>query len=205
VTGDDGHKRCWWCDGDADYQRYHDQEWGIPVTHDQGLFEKVCLEGFQCGLSWLTILRRREAFREAFHHFDYARVARMNSRDVAGLLNDDSIIRHRGKIEATIANAKLAIETIQQHGSLAAFFWQFEPRKHTSPKTRGDVVATTDESARMSRELKRQGWKFVGPTTCYALMQAMGMVNDHLAGCDFHANVERLRSKLDRPILNTER
>ena len=185
ITGDDGLARCRWCAGDPLYERYHDQEWGSRVVDDQRLFEKICLEGFQCGLSWLTILKKREGFRRAFADFQLDVIAQWDHRQVDRLVNDAEIIRHRGKIEATLHNASRAIEMRQDEGSLSAFFWRYVPESSPMPRRHADLPAVTDESTRMSRELKKRGWKFVGPTTCYAFMQAMGMVNDHLVGCDF--------------------
>jgi DNA-3-methyladenine glycosylase I len=187
VRGDDGVIRCWWAASAADYGAYHDQEWGLPVTEDRRLFEKICLEGFQSGLSWLTILRKRENFRAAFAGFDIDRVARFGARDVRRLLGDAGIVRHRGKIESTINNAKQALALIEEYGSLSSFFWQFQPPVGERPKriVRRALLtmSTTPASIRLSKELKRRGWTFVGPTTVYAFMQAMGLVNDHLEGC----------------------
>ncbi|MEM6365812.1 MAG: DNA-3-methyladenine glycosylase I [Planctomycetota bacterium] len=192
-TGVDGAIRCAWCVGDPEYQRYHDEEWGRPVNDTTRLFEKICLEGFQAGLSWLTILKRRERLRDCFHRFDFHRVAKMTEADVQRLLSDATIIRHRGKIEATIHNASRAIDMERRPGGLKSFLWQFQPSRSTSYERFADVPAITPESKAMSRELKRAGWKFVGPTTCYALMQAMGMVNDHLVGCDWHSQMRQPR------------
>jgi DNA-3-methyladenine glycosylase I len=182
-------RRCWWCGTDPLYVRYHDEEWGRPVTDDRRLFEKICLEGFQSGLSWLTILRKREHFRQAFHDFEISRVARLTARDVTRLLADPGIVRHRGKIESTINNAKRAMELREEYGSLSAYFWRWEPAAATRPRriTRATLLtlATTPESAALSKDLKSRGWTFVGPTTCYAFMQAMGLVNDHVEECDF--------------------
>ena len=168
---------------------YHDEEWGRPTRDDRALFEKICLEGFQSGLSWLTILRKRENFRRAFARFDARRVARFTGRDVTRLLNDAGIVRHRGKIESTINNARCALELVDQFGSLAEFVWRFEPDAGLRPKKlTWDVLkamATTPESIALSKELRKRGWTFVGPTTMYAFMQAMGLVNDHLHGCAF--------------------
>ncbi|WP_208008701.1 DNA-3-methyladenine glycosylase I [Agromyces protaetiae] len=181
VVGDDGLARCRWGASDPEYRRYHDEEWGTPQHDDIRLFEKLCLEGFQAGLSWITILRRREAFREVFHGFDPARVAAMTEADVERLLGDARIIRHRGKIEATIQNARatLALEL-----PLHDLLWSFAPPPRVArPVHFGDVPAVTPESTAMSKELRKRGYRFVGPTTMYALMQACGMVDDHLAGC----------------------
>ena len=183
------HARCWWCGTDPLYVEYHDTEWGKPVTDDRRLFEKVCLEGFQAGLSWLTILRKRENFRRAFSAFDVDRVARYTSRDVTRLLEDEGIIRHRGKIESTINNAQRAIELREECGSLSNYFWRWEPNPATRPRriTREALMgmATSPESTALSKDLRKRGWTFVGPTTIYAFMQAMGLINDHVEDCDF--------------------
>ncbi len=187
VRGDDGLARCGWAAGTPDYAAYHDEEWGWPVHDDVRLFEKICLEGFQSGLSWLTILRKRENFRKAFADFDYRRVARFNRRSVERLLEDPGIVRHRGKIESTINNAKRALELEEEYGSLSAFFWEYRPPADERPRrmTKRALMklSKTPTSAALSKELKRRGWSFVGPTTLYAFMQAMGLVNDHLEGC----------------------
>jgi len=190
-----GVSRCFWCGDDPLYVAYHDSEWSIPVRDDTRLFEKLCLEGFQSGLSWLTILRKRENFRKAFHGFDIPTVAAFGKRDVNRLLKDAGIIRHRGKIESTINNANRALELIEECGSLANFVWRFEPDPKTRPK-KLDLAAlkamtTSPESTALSKGLKKRGWSFVGPTTCYAFMQAMGMVNDHLEGCHARPKVGR--------------
>jgi DNA-3-methyladenine glycosylase I len=190
VRGDDGVVRCAWGDSAPEYRGYHDTEWGRPVTDDVRLFEKLCLEGFQSGLSWLTILRKREAFRRAFAGFDFERVARYTERDVERLLGDASIIRHRGKIEATINNAQRAIEMVEAEGSISAFVWRYEPERERAPSRPSE----TAESRALAKELKRRGWRFVGPTTVYAFMQAMGLVNDHLEGCDAREAAERARA-----------
>ena len=187
ITGTDGRIRCWWAGQDEDYQHYHDTEWGIPVTDDVRLFEKICLEGFQSGLSWLTILRKRENFRAAFDHFDFHQVARYTETDTQRLLQDSGIVRHRRKIESTINNAQRALELIEQKGSLSAYFWSFEPAPSERP-IRLDhetlrTLAQTPASQDLSKDLKKRGWSFIGPTTAYAFMQAMGLVNDHLEGC----------------------
>jgi DNA-3-methyladenine glycosylase I len=194
-TDEHGTNRCWWCAGDPIYLDYHDQEWGFPVDDDFRLFEKICLEGFQAGLSWLTILRKRENFRRAFKGFDFFKVARFNNRSVERLLKDAGIIRHRGKIESTINNAKRAIEVVEEHGSLAAYVWQFEPQNRGCPKK---LPSRSAESAALSKALKSQGWTFVGPTTVYAFMQAMGMVNDHVDGCVVRAKVDVARRRFKR-------
>jgi len=188
-----GHRCCWWCAGDDTYQTYHDQEWGVPVRDDRQLFEKICLEGFQAGLSWLTILKRRDRFRQVFHHFHADRVARMRPQQIERLLQDPGIIRHRGKIEAVIHNASRAKELQKEYGSLAEFFWSYQPLTPKPVQHRRDVQANTAESRQMSGELKKRGWKFVGPTTCYAFMQSMGIVNDHLVGCHRYRPVEAMR------------
>jgi DNA-3-methyladenine glycosylase I len=199
VRGEDGVARCWWGESTVEYREYHDREWGFPVADDVRLFEKLSLEGFQSGLSWLTILRKREAFRRAFAGFDFEAVARFDERDVARLLADASIVRHRGKIEADIKNAQRAVELVSESGSLAAFVWQFEPVPRAGGLRRDAIEAHTEESRALAREFKRRGWKFVGPTTVYAFMQAMGLVNDHLEGCDAWAEVERARAAFKRP------
>jgi len=185
ITGADGKARCWWCGDDPLYMDYHDHEWGKPVYDDVRLFEKICLEGFQAGLSWITILRKRENFRAAFDGFDFNKVQHYSEADVERLLQDEGIIRHRGKIEATINNARAAIQIVEEFGSLSNYFWSYKPENHKQPASIADVQATSDESKAMSKDLKKRGWKFVGPTTCYAFMQAMGLVNDHIVGCDF--------------------
>lgn len=185
--GADAKLRCWWCASAPDYAAYHDAEWGWPVHDDVRLFEKICLEGFQSGLSWLTILRKRQGFRRAFAGFDYHRVARFNQRSVERLLEDASIVRHRAKIESTINNAKRAIEMEREYGSLSSFFWQHVPPRSERPRRMTyrslRKLSKTPTSTELSKELKRRGWSFVGPTTAYAFMQAMGLVNDHLEGC----------------------
>jgi DNA-3-methyladenine glycosylase I len=201
--GPDGKLRCFWGLSAPDYVHYHDEEWGFPVTDDRRLFEKICLEGFQSGLSWLTILRKRAAFRSAFAGFDLERVARFGPREVRRLLGDAGIVRHRGKIESTVRNARRALDLAEEFGSLAAYFWRFEP----DPASRPDRLtwaalrrmATTPASTALSRDLKRRGWTYVGPTTVYAFMQAMGLVNDHLDGCAVRDRVERARRSLRRP------
>ena len=196
--------RCAWGSGDPLYTRYHDEEWGFPVADDRHLFEKLCLEGFQSGLSWLTILRKRQAFRAAFRAFDVDALARFGPRDVARLLKDAGIVRHRGKIESTLNNARRARELAEEKGSLATFFWSFEPPPADRPKrlTRGALrrMATTPASIALSRDLKKRGWTFVGPTTAYAFMQAMGIVNDHLEGCAVRERVEEARAHFRRPM-----
>jgi DNA-3-methyladenine glycosylase I len=191
VLGPDGHPRCRWCTAAPDYLAYHDTEWGFPVADDRRLFEKICLEGFQSGLSWRTILTKRENFRAAFVGFDFERVARFTETDVQRLLQDEGIVRHRGKIEATIHNAACAQELVRSEGSLAAYFWRHEPdaRQLATPQT----ASTSAASVALSKDLKKRGWKFVGPTTVYAFMQAMGLVNDHAEGCITRAQVAQAR------------
>ena len=185
VRGDDGRRRCGWCTSAADYVAYHDDEWGRPVRDDVRLFEKISLEGFQSGLSWLTILRKREGFRAAFAGFDPATVAGYGTADVERLLADSGIVRHRGKIEATIANARATLVAQERHGSLATLVWSFEPRRRGRPvpKRMGDLRATTPESVGLAKALKAVGFRFVGPTTADAAMESLGLVNDHLSGC----------------------
>lgn len=196
TAGPDGKLRCHWCCATPEYLAYHDNEWGFPVTDDFRLFEKLSLEGFQSGLSWRTILMKRENFRAAFHGFDFNRVARFTERDVERLLKDAGIVRHRGKIEAVINNAKCAKELVKREGSLAAFLWRYEPaKKSATPQT----ASTSAESIALSKALKQQGWKFVGPTTVYAFMQAMGMINDHAEGCVVRAKVARARKGFIKP------
>ncbi len=189
ITGQDGKKRCWWCGTEPEYVRYHDEEWGRPQYDDRLLFEKICLEGFQAGLSWWTILRKRENFRKAFAHFDFEKVARFTEKEVARLLLDAGIVRHRKKIESTINNARRACEMVEKKGSLAEFFWSFQPEPATRPKVLDYATAIpltqSPASRALSKALKQDGWSFVGPTTAYAFMQSMGMVNDHLEGCAF--------------------
>lgn len=186
IEGADGVRRCWWAGDDPEYVRYHDEEWGRPVHDDRRLFEKLCLEGFQAGLAWITILRKRPAFREVFADFDPEVVAGFGEGDVRRLLADARIIRHRGKIEATINNARCYHELVDEVGSLDVHVWTFAPETPPpAPRVPADVPATTAESTALSRDLKRRGWRFVGPTTAYAFMQSMGMVDDHLAACEF--------------------
>jgi len=195
IIEQDNKPRCAWCAATPEYIDYHDREWGFPVSDDQHLFEKLCLEGFQAGSSWRTILAKRENFRAAFCHFDIEQVARFNDDDVARLLNDAGIVRHRGKIEATINNSQRALELIDQEGSLAAFIWRYEPEHPGKPQN----ASTSPESIALSKELKRRGWKFVGPTTVHAFMQAMGLINDHVEGCVFRPEVEHARKTFKRP------
>ena len=197
VAGPDGKPRCRWCSAAPEFFEYHDTEWGFPVGDDRRLFEKLCLEGFQSGLSWRTILAKRENFRAAFHDFDFDRIARFTDRDRDRLLQDAGIIRHRGKIEAVINNARQVRELIKREGSLAAYIWRFEP----DPAELGapQSASTSAESIALSKDLKKQGWKFVGPTTVYAFMQAMGLINDHVEDCVTRAKVERARKSFKRP------
>ena len=197
ILGPDGRSRCRWCGVAPEFIGYHDTEWGFPVSDDYRLFEKLSLEGFQSGLSWRTILAKRENFRAAFHNFDFDRIARFTARDINRLLKDDGIVRHRGKIEAIINNARRAQELVKQEGSLAASIWRYEPdvERLAKPQT----ASTSAESIALSKDLKKQGWKFVGPTTVYAFMQAMGLINDHVDDCVIRANVERARKTFKRP------
>jgi len=197
IVGPDGKSRCRWCGVAPEFPAYHDTEWGYPVSDDHRLFEKLTLESFQSGLSWRTILAKRENFRAAFHDFDFDHVARFTQRDINRLLKDEGIVRHRGKIEAAINNAGRARELIEREGSLAAYVWRFEPSKKQLAKPQ--TVSTSAESLALSKDLKKQGWKFVGPTTVYAFMQAMGLINDHVEGCVIRAKVERARKNFRRP------
>jgi DNA-3-methyladenine glycosylase I len=201
--GEDGKVRCFWPDDTPDYMDYHDNEWGLPVADDNRLFEKICLEGFQSGLSWLTILRKRENFRAAFVEFKYEKVARFGKRDVERLLKDVGIVRHRGKIESTINNAMRACEMADEFGSLGAYFWKYEPDDADRPKRLGyktlRTLGKTPQSKALSKDMKKRGWSFVGPTTAYAFMQAMGMVNDHIEGCFAREATEKARKKFKRP------
>lgn len=198
IKGPDGKPRCQWCEAAPEFFDYHDKEWGFPVDDDYRLFEKLCLESFQSGLSWRTILNKRENFRKAFHHFDFNKIAKFTQRDITRLLKDEGIIRHRGKIEATINNAKKAQELIKQEGSLAAFFWRYEPKNKNLPAPQ--TASTSEESIAISKELKKRGWKFLGPTTIFAFMQAMGLINDHAKGCIIAPKVDQARKKFKRPI-----
>ena len=204
VGGEDGLARCWWCDADPLYRAYHDDEWGRPSADDVRLFEKLTLEGFMSGLSWLTILRKRENFRCAFKGFDLEAVARFTPKTVERLLGDAGIVRHRGKIESTINNARRYRELTDEFGSLAAYVWRYEPdpASRPSPLDHATLMQTTfsPESKAMSKDLRKRGWSFVGPTTVYSFMEAMGLVNDHLEGCHVRAKVERERAKFRRPV-----
>jgi DNA-3-methyladenine glycosylase I len=197
IAGLDGKPRCAWCASAPEFLVYHDTEWGFPVDDDRRLFEKLCLEGFQAGLSWRTILAKRENFRAAFHGFDIVRIARFSARDVARLLKDEGIVRHRGKIEAVINNARRARDLVQREGSLAAFIWSYEPRPGQLAKPQ--TASTSAEATTLSKDLKKLGWQFVGPTTVYAFMQAMGLINDHADGCVIRGKVERARKAFRRP------
>jgi DNA-3-methyladenine glycosylase I len=197
VAGPDGKPRCSWCGSVAEFYPYHDKEWGFPVDEDLRLFEKLCLEGFQSGLSWRTILAKRENFRKAFHGFDFHKVARFTERDVARLLQDAGIVRHRGKIEAVINNAARAKELIASEGSLAAYFWRFEPAPDTRRAAQSQT--TSEVSVAIAKDLKKRGWRFVGPTTVFAFMQAMGLINDHVEDCVIRAKVASARKKFKKP------
>jgi DNA-3-methyladenine glycosylase I len=197
ITGPDGKARCRWCYLAPEFIDYHDREWGFPVRDDHRLFEKLCLEGFQSGLSWRTIYAKRQNFRAAFAGFDFERIADFTDEDVARLLGDAGIVRHRGKIEAVINNARRAKELVAREGSLAAYVWRFEPDPSTLAKPL--TASTSAESAALSKALKKQGWRFVGPTTVYAFMQAMGLVNDHAEGCTIRAEVDKARQAFKRP------
>ncbi|HCW69513.1 MAG TPA: DNA-3-methyladenine glycosylase I [Thalassospira lucentensis] len=198
TIGTDGKCRCAWCDSAPEFNAYHDTEWGFPVTDDRRLFEKICLEGFQSGLSWRTILTKRENFRAAFEGFDFHKLATFDDKDVERLLQDAGIIRHRGKIEAAINNAKRACEMIEREGSLTAYFWRFEPDADevAIPQT----MSTSPTSIALSKDLKKRGWKFVGPTTVFAFMQAMGLINDHADGCFLRPEIDDIRRSFVRPV-----
>ncbi len=197
IAGPDGKRRCRWCGAAPEFLDYHDTEWGFPVRDDHRLFEKLSLEGFQSGLSWRTILAKRENFRAAFYNFDFDRIARFTQRDRDRLLKDEGIVRHLGKIEAVIHNARRARELAEREGSLAAFIWRYEPdsKQLAKPQT----VSTSAAAIALSKDLKKLGWKFVGPTTVYAFMQAMGLINDHVENCVIRAKVDRARKSFRRP------
>jgi DNA-3-methyladenine glycosylase I len=203
IAGADSRPRCWWPGTDALYLSYHDAEWGRPVGDDRRLFEKLCLEGFQAGLSWITILRKRENFRAAFADFDFAKIAKFGVKDVNRCLADPGIVRHRGKIESVINNAKRVGELVDEAGSLAAFVWRYEPKPASRPKRLDRAalagMATSPESVALSKALRKRGWSFVGPTTIYSFMQAMGLVNDHIEGCACRKDVEAMRRAFTRP------
>lgn len=199
VPGPDGRPRCRWCAAAPEFFAYHDHEWGFPVADDIRLFEKICLESFQSGLSWRTILAKRENFRDAFKGFDFRKVALFDEADVERLMANPGIVRHRGKIEAVVNNARRACELIETEGSLAAFLWRFEPeREEAEPQSR----STSPASEKLAKELRMRGWKFVGPTTVYAFMQAMGLVNDHAEGCVIRSEVDKVRNAFHRPGKN---
>jgi DNA-3-methyladenine glycosylase I len=209
VRGDDGIRRCRWSTSAPEYGAYHDEEWGRPVTSDVRMYEKICLEGFQAGLSWLTILRKREAFRRAFAGFEPEKVARFGERDVERLLGDAGIVRHRGKIEAAIANARATLDVQERDGSLASLIWAFEPPRRgrssrPAPRRLQDLPSATSESKALSKELLRLGFRFVGPTTVYAAMQALGVTNDHLVGCHARAACSAERAGLAVPTTRHE-
>jgi len=197
IAGPDGKLRCAWCAAAPAFLDYHDEEWGFPLADAQRLFEKLCLEGFQSGLSWRTILAKRENFRAAFHHFDFARIARFTPRDVERLMKDDGIVRHRGKIEAVVNNAKQACAYVDREGALEAYFWSFEP----APAELGapQSASTSPASVALSKDLKKRGWKFVGPTTVFAFMQAVGLINDHAHDCVVRAKVAKARKAFVKP------
>lgn len=199
--GEDGVVRCWWCAGDPLYEGYHDREWGRPVDDDRRLFEKICLESFQSGLSWLTILRKREGFRRAFASFDFERVAAFGPHDFERLMADASIVRNRAKVEATMNNARRCLDLIAERGSLAAYVWSFEPQGRRSPRNWDELVSfgRVPEAVALAKDLKKRGWSFVGPTTAYSFMEAMGMVNDHVVSCGVHDEVDAERERFTRP------
>lgn len=202
-TAEDGITRCWWGKDHLDYRRYHDEEWGHPVADDFQLFEKICLEGFQSGLSWLTILRKRENFRKAFAGFNFYKIASFNDYHVADFLQNAGIVRHREKIEATINNARQALKVVDEFGSLAAYVWQWEPENSEPHIGKSDhnhpIPSITKTSQSLSKDLKKRGWKFFGPTTAYAFMQAMGLVNDHMEGCACREKVKTMRREFQLP------
>ena len=197
IEGPDGRPRCAWCAAAPEFFAYHDREWGFPVGDDIRLFEKICLEGFQSGLSWRTILAKRENFRKAFDGFDYDKIAQYDETDIERLLQDAGIVRHRGKIEAVLNNAKRAQELVAEKGSLTAYFWSFEPDPRDLPEPQS--VSTSPASIALSKDLKKRGWKFVGPTTIFAFMQAMGLINDHATGCALRSDAEAARAAFKRP------
>ena len=197
IPGPDGQPRCKWCGAAPEFFAYHDNEWGYPVSDDRRLFEKLCLESFQSGLSWRTILAKRENFRAAFDLFDFYEVAKFETADVERLLQDEGIVRHRGKIEAVINNAARAVDMVRSEGSLAAYFWRFEP--DAAGLAEPQTASTSSESVALSKDLKKRGWKFVGPTTVYAFMQAMGLINDHAEGCVIRGKVEEARRAFAPP------
>jgi len=200
VTGPDGQTRCRWCSAAPEFFDYHDKEWGYPVGDDIRLFEKICLESFQSGLSWRTILAKRDNFRSAFHGFDFNKVAQFTDSDVDRLLTDEGIVRHRGKIEAVVNNAKCAKEIVARTGSIAAYFWSYEPSEGELAKPQ--TASISEASKALSKSLKKNGWKFVGPTTVYAFMQAMGLINDHAEGCVFRSEAKKAREKFIKPKMS---
>lgn len=197
VVGTDGKPRCRWCAAAPEFLDYHDKEWGYPVNDDIRLFEKLCLESFQSGLSWRTILNKRENFRAAFHGFDFRKVAKFTEKDIERLLKDEGIVRHRGKIGAVINNAQRAIKLVEEEGTLAAYFWSFEPKEISTVEPQS--VSTSSESIALAKALKKKGWKFLGATTVYAFLQAMGLVNDHVEDCIIRGKVESARNEFHRP------
>ncbi len=203
FIGSDNHLRCWWPKEHEAYIDYHDTEWGVPVADDRRLFEKLILEGFQAGLSWWTILRKRDHFREAFADFDFRAIAGFGPDRVEALMLNQGIVRNRKKIESTINNAQRAIELVEEFGSLAAFLWQFEPDEEERPDSYDyqtlRTLAATASSKRLSKELKKRGWSYVGPTTLYAFMQSMGLVNDHIEGCFCREPIAKMRAEFERP------
>lgn len=206
ISGPDGKMRCWWHGNDPEYLHYHDEEWGHPVDEDQRLFEKISLEGFQAGLSWLTILRKRDNFRTAFDQFDYKKITHYDQKKIEELLQNEGIIRHRGKIEAVINNAQRMHELLNEFPSFAAYVWSFEPNDFERPESYDFLtlkkLGHTEQSTALSKDLKKRGWKFVGPTTCYAFMQSMGIVNDHIEGCCCREIIEDKRLRFNRPSLS---
>ena len=198
LVGADGITRCFWCMSEQLYIDYHDQEWGVPLIDDQLIYEKLCLEGFQAGLSWLIILRKRESFRKAFANFDPRKVARFSESHVEKLVQNPGIVRHRGKIEATIHNARCALDMIDEFGSMKNFILTYIPEKHVKIRRRSDIVASSPEAIAMSKAFRKRGWKFLGPTTCYAFMQSAGLVNDHFVECEAFQKVEKLQQSMFR-------
>ena len=202
-------RRCWWCVGDPLYESYHDLEWGRPVAEDVRIFEKLCLEGFQSGLSWLIILRKRENFRRAFRSFDIDALSRFTARSIDRLMQDAGIVRNRAKIEATINNARRCRELLKEVGSLAAYVWSFEPDPKSRPKKMDrpalKQLGESPEAKALSKDLKKRGWSFVGPTTVYSMMESVGLVNDHVEGCQFRREVERDRARFRRPTLTSRK
>ena len=197
TTGPDGQKRCKWVSQTEDFIPYHDQEWGFPVADDRWLFEKLCLESFQSGLSWRTILAKRDNFRAAFENFEIEKVAAFTDADAERLVQDAGIIRHKGKIAAVMNNAKRAQELIAEQGSLAAYVWSYEPKAEELGTPQALTMSASSHA--MSKDLKKRGWKFVGPTTIFAFMQSMGLLNDHAEGCCMRAPVDAARAAFTRP------